>query len=288
MPRRTLGELSSPAAIAIVAGAAALVLWGCQRHSVDDYLDAGNAAMQSTELAAAEKNYLDAEKIAPGDARVHIALGNFYGFQHKSGAAQLEYMKVIEIDPKNPAAHVALGNLYLDQQQFPLAEEQYRAALALDPSRSNYYLDLADVLRRQGKPGAESEIRTAIGLDPRNAQAHLALAKLLEGETNRASEAATELDQARALDPKLVAEMATPAPSPAAGSTAAAPSIKALNKVFLLTRNSPVYKNPDDRSEIVGAVKSNRYVHVIGITGNYLQIKLRDGTLGFIPVSAAE
>ncbi|HYB90922.1 MAG TPA: tetratricopeptide repeat protein [Candidatus Binataceae bacterium] len=304
MALRTAGKFSLTAAIILVGGAATLAFCGCQHRSPEDYLDAGNAAMQSDRLADAEKNYLEAEKIAPDNAQVRIALGNLYLQEHKPGPAQLEYMKVIEIDPKNPAAHIALGNLYRDQQQFPLAEEQYRAALALDPSRSNYYLDLAGVLSRQGKPGAESEIRTAIGLDPKNAQAHLALARLLQADPNRATEAAAELDQVRALDPKLAAEMAAPAPSPPAGAAAASPpsagptpapsapaagpSIKPLNKVFLLTRNSPVYKNPDTGSEIIGAVKSRKYVHVIGITGEYLQIKLRDGTVGFIPISAAE
>jgi len=35
-------------------------------------------------------------------------------------------------------------------------------------------------------------------------------------------------------------------------------------------------------------VRRKKYVHVTGITGDYLQIKLRNGAVGFIPQAAAE
>jgi tetratricopeptide (TPR) repeat protein len=202
-------------------------------------------------------------------------------------------MKVIDLDPRNPAAHVALGNLYLDQQAFRQAEEQYRAAIALDPSRSAYYLQLADALAREGKTAeAEAQIRTAIGLSPRNAQAHLALANLLRSDPARSAEADTELSTARILDPKLAESEAPKAPaseaSPAESATAGALRIKPTNKVFLLTKNSPVYQNPDPSSPVIGQVRRKKYVHVIGIAGTYLQIKLRNGTVGFVPEAAAE
>jgi hypothetical protein len=55
-----------------------------------------------------------------------------------------------------------------------------------------------------------------------------------------------------------------------------------------LTKNSPVYQNPDETSSTIGHVRRKKYVHVTGITGDYLQIKLRNGAIGFIPVAAAE
>ncbi|MGO9452646.1 MAG: tetratricopeptide repeat protein [Candidatus Binataceae bacterium] len=265
---------------------------GCHRKSVDDYLQAGDTAMQSNKLADAEQSYSEAEKLAPDDPRVHVALGNLYVFEHKPQPAQTEYMKVLDLDPRNPAAHVALGNLYLDQQQFRQAEEQFRAAIALDPGRSNYYLPLADALNRLGKPGeAEAQIRTAIGLDPRNAPAHVALADLLRNQPRRGAEADAEMATARILDPKLAAEAApesSPAAAPSETAAAGAPKIKPLNKVFLLTKNSPVYQNPDQSSTVIGQVRRKKYVHVIGLSGDYLEIKLRNGTVGFVPETAAE
>jgi tetratricopeptide (TPR) repeat protein len=296
---------STPARIGamIVASAMILIGAGCHHKIADDYLAEGDADMQQTQLPQAEVAYLEAAKLAPNDPRTHIALGNLYVFEHKGGDAQIEFMKVLEIDPKNAATHVALGNLYGDQNQRGLAENQYRAAVALEPDRDNYHLDLAEVLRQEGKTAAaEDQIRTAIGLNPKNAKAHLALANLLASEPGRAAESNAEFDEVRALDTKLIpapastaAAMAPPpgeatttasVPPPAPG--AAAPQIKPLNKLFLLTKNSPVYENPDATSSTIGEVRRKKYVHVTGITGDYLQIRLKNGTTGFIPVSAAE
>ncbi len=289
----------------IVAGAMILIGAGCHHKTADDLLAEGDADMQANQLPQAEVAYLDAQKIAPNDPRVHIALGNLYVFEHKGGDAQIEFMKVLEIDPKNAATHVALGNLYGDQNQRGLAENQYRAAVALEPDRDNYHLDLGEVLRQEGKTAvAEDQIRTAIGLNPKNAKAHLALANLLASEPGRAAESNAEFDEVRALDTKLVpapastaAAMAPPPGAPAPGMTTAAvpppapgaaPQIKPLNKLFLLTKNSPVYENPDATSSTIGEVRRKKYVHVTGIAGDYLQIRLKNGTTGFIPVSAAE
>jgi tetratricopeptide (TPR) repeat protein len=277
----------------IFVAAAMFVMAGCHHKSADDFLAEGDADMQATKLADAETAYQEAVKLAPNDPRTHIALGNLYIFEHKDDDAQVEFMKVLELDPRNAATHVALGNLYSDQNHRGLAENQYRAAVALEPDRYNYHLDLGEVLRQEGKLAeAEDQIRTAIGLNPKDAKSHLALANLLAGEPGRAAEANAEFDEVRALDAKLLPAAAATAAAltPGAGGTTAAvaPTIKPLNKLFLLTRNSPVYLNPDETSSTVGQVRRKKYVHVTGITGNYLQVKLRNGTVGFIPVSAAE
>lgn len=268
---------------------------GCHRQSVDDYLAAGDTAMQANKLADAEHQYLEAAKAAPNDPRVHVALGNLYTFEHKPQPAQVEYMKVIDLDPRNPAAHIALGNLYLDQQEMRQAEEQYRAAVALDPARASYYVQLGDLLSREGRSAdAEAQFRTAIGLDPKNAQAHLALANFLNSQPGRQAEGDAELSTARILDPKLAASAppaaggSTEETGPAEASAPGAAKIKPLNKVFLLTKNSPVYESPDSSSNVVGQVHKKKYVHVVGLAGNYLQIKLRNGTVGFVPETAAE
>jgi tetratricopeptide (TPR) repeat protein len=280
----------------MVAGVMILIAAGCHRKTAEDFLAEGDTDMQSAKLADAEKAYQEAVKIEPNDPRTKISLGNLYVFEHKPRDAQVEFMKVIEIDPKNAATHAALGNLYCDQNQRGLAENQYRAAVALEPDRANYYLDLGEVLRKEGKTAeAEDQIRTAIGLSPEDAKAHLALANLLATEPARVTEANAEFDEVRALDARLLpAPAATPAADAASAAATAttasgvAPKIKPLNKLFLLTKNSPVYQNPDQTSSTIGHVRRQKYVHVTGITGDYLQIKLRNGTLGFIPVAAAQ
>jgi hypothetical protein len=45
---------------------------GCNHKSVDDYLAAGDQAMQGDRLAEAESDYQQAAQIAPNDVRPHL------------------------------------------------------------------------------------------------------------------------------------------------------------------------------------------------------------------------
>ena len=291
----------------ILAAAAALgvaLVSGCHHETVDEYLNAGDTAMQKTELPQAEQNYQAAAKAAPNDPRVHVALGNLYVFEQKPTLAQVEFMRVLELEPNNAAAHSALGGLYESQSQMGAAQEQYLAAVALKPADPAYRIQLGSMLAKANKPGwAELELRTAIGLQPKNAQAHLALANLLNATPTGKAEADAEYAEVRALDPHLL-----PAPPPTAvvpAAPAAAPSaeaavapppapgvaqhkLKPLNRKFKLTRDSAVYQGADGSTSVVGQVHHGHFVHVTGIQGDWLQVTLRNGTVGFIPVTAAE
>ncbi len=277
-------------AAVVVTISIALALSGCHNKTSQDFVAAGDSALNSQKLDEAEGDYKQAVDLAPSDPRPHTALGNLYILEHKPAAAQPEYMRVLELDPKDAAAHAALGNLYNDQAQYPMAESQFRAAIAIDPTRSNYHTDLGVTLAKEGRPAdAQTELRTAIGFDPKNAQAHFQLANLLATIPGREADAQAEYAQAKQLDPSLV----TPA-APAAAATAAAPAtgvkVKAINppELFRLTHDSPVFANPDATSAQLGHVEHRKYVHVIGISGKFLQVRLKDGTVGFIPVTAAE
>ncbi len=287
-----------PIAAGIVTTVAiALAFAGCHKQTASDFISAGDNAVQSQKLDEAEGDYKQAVDLAPNDAGAHAALANLYLLEHKDPAAQAEYMRVLELDPKNAAAHMALGNLYNAQAQFPMAEAQYRAAIAIDPSKSNYHTALASVLAKQGRNAeAQTELKTAIGFDPKNAEAHYQLGNLLATTPGHEAEAKAEYDQAHQLDPKLIppAPAAPPtvtATEAPAGGAASAAKIKEVTppRLFLLSHDSPVYANPDATSGEVGKVRHRKYVKVIGLAGkDWLQIKLKDGTVGFIPTTAAE
>ena len=279
--------------ITAVLGLALLAMssFGCNRGMVESHLTTGDRAMRDGKLADAEREYRNASQLAPNDPRAHVALASLYASEQKSAMAQQEQMKALELDPANASAHAAMAADYVAESQLPTAEEQYRAAIALAPGMAKYHLELGSLLGSENDDSeAEAELRTAIGLEPRNAQAHFQLADLLSTESGREAEAQSEYEQAHALDPALVAPNAPAAvPTPGALTEASTgPAIQAVNKKFLLTRNSRVYAQPEPTSAVVARVRRQKFVMVTGISGDWLRIKLRSGTVGFIPASAAE
>jgi len=133
---------------------------------------------------------------------------------------------------------------------------------------------------------------------------HLALANLLNASPNGKAEADAEFAEVRALDPHLLPAPPPTAVVPAAPAPGAAPpaeaavtppsapggthKLKPINRKFKLTHDSAVYQAADSSTSVVGQVHHGHFVHVTGIQGSWLQITLRNGTVGFIPVSAAE
>lgn len=273
-----------------------LLTTGCGHKSVDDYLAAGDQAMQSERLAEAENDYQQAAQIAPNDARPHLVLADLYILELKAPQAAAEAMKALELDPNNPRTHATLATAYKAQSKFGPAEAQGRAAVALAPADAEYRLSLGATLQSEKKLGeAEAEYRTAEGLAPRNAHAYLALAMLFDTEPNRQSSAQAEFAQVRALDPSLmpVNVQAVKAPSPAGtpsptAATAKTPTMEETDQRFLLTHDSSVYNSPSNDSPVIAQVYRSNHVHVTGLSANWLGIQLSNRTIGFIPAAAVE
>jgi tetratricopeptide (TPR) repeat protein len=281
-----------------------LLAFGCARRSPGDYLKAGDQAMHDNQLGNAQEDYETAVKLAPNDPKTHLKLGDLDLFEHNYPAAEVEYTKAVGLDPDDPENHLTLAKLYSARSQWGSVENQLRAAVALDPSSAEYRRELAQVLNRRNQVGqAEIELRTAAGLAPGDAKLHLALANFLVTIPNERPSADEEYARVRELDPTLVPESATPpaessaappalastAPPPAAPAAMTAPKpLKPLHRRFLLTHNSPVYQNANSSSGVLAQVHRRKWVRVTGITGDWLQVTLRDGTVGFIPTSAAE
>jgi len=88
--------------------------------------------------------------------------------------------------------------------------------------------------------------------------------------------------------PTAASATSTAAPSSSPTATPPPPPIMALDRHFLISHDSPVYAGPDSSSAVVGQVRRGRYVHITGLTGNWLRVRLYDGTVGFIPDQAVE
>jgi tetratricopeptide (TPR) repeat protein len=269
---------------------------GCGHKSVEGFLRIGDLAMQSGHLTEAESDYKQAAQVAPNDALPHLVLADLYILELKAPQAADESIKALELEPTNPRAHATLATAYRAQSKFGPAEAQARAAVALAPGDAQYRLSLGATLQsEQNLGGAEAEYRTAEGLEPRNAHAYLALAMLLSTEPNRESDAQAEFAQVKALDASLMpanvqpVKASSPAATPAPTTLSAkAPKMEETDQRFLLTHDSAVYDSTSNDARVIAQRHRSDYVHVTGLSTNWLRIQLSNGTIGFIPVTAAE
>lgn len=61
-----------------------------------------------------------------------------------------------------------------------------------------------------------------------------------------------------------------------------------MKQVFRLTLDTPVFAAPNRWARHVGAVRASRYVNVTGTALGYMRVRLKDGTVGFIPKVAVQ
>ncbi len=60
------------------------------------------------------------------------------------------------------------------------------------------------------------------------------------------------------------------------------------DKQFLLTADAAVRTAPNEFADKVAEVHRGRYIHVVGQALNYLKIRMKDGTEGYVPMTAAQ
>src|SRR5580704_16092858 len=115
------------------------------------YLNLGFMYERSSDIAAAEQDFVKALSLDPKSASATIALGSFYQRQKRWGDAEKEFNAAVSMDPQNPAPRVALANLYLAQGKKPEAEQTIQQAkTALKDSPAGYRL-LGDFYLSQGE-----------------------------------------------------------------------------------------------------------------------------------------
>jgi hypothetical protein len=60
------------------------------------------------------------------------------------------------------------------------------------------------------------------------------------------------------------------------------------DKIFQLTSNAPVLSEPSHWGKKLSEVHKGHSVHVVGISLNYMKIRMKDGVEGYIPTTALE
>jgi len=117
------------------------------------------------------------------------------------GTALEEWRVAQWVNADRPEGHMNLGWLHAVQGDLAGARTSYEAALRNEPGFIPAYVNLADVLRAQGRDDeGEKALRKALERDPRNAQVHHSLGLLLARQ-RRLPEALGALRKATELDP---------------------------------------------------------------------------------------
>src|SRR5208282_1143018 len=64
--------------------------------------------------------------------------------------------------------------------------------------------------------------------------------------------------------------------------------VKPTDKVFVLTHDAGVLEKPNRWAKKLAEVHQGRNVHVVGLSLNYMRIRMKSGLEGFIPITALE
>jgi TolB-like protein/tetratricopeptide (TPR) repeat protein len=91
--------------------------------------------------------------------------------------AQSYVDRALALDPQSPEVRIAIGSLHYHNGEYEKALSEFNEARRLLPNDADLVMEIAYVLRRQGKPEALDEMRRAVSLDPLAANYHLQLAR---------------------------------------------------------------------------------------------------------------
>jgi len=132
-----------------------------------DAYNSGWQALESNNLALAEKKLDVAYAYVPDNSETVFALGNLRLAQQKTDDALAFYWAVLSIDPKHKGALNNLGVIALDSRDYANAETWFRRAAQIDPANAKTHFLLAKTFLGQGhREAAQTEIDAALRLKP--------------------------------------------------------------------------------------------------------------------------
>ena len=155
--------------IVLLAVSSAFISWP-QRDPSLWALDAYNSgwqALESNNLALAEKKLAVAYAYVPDNSETLFALGNLRLAQQKADNAVAFYRAVLAIDPKHKGALNNLGVIAFDARDYANAETWFRRAAQIDPANAKTHFLLAKTFLGEGnRNAAQTEIDAALRLKP--------------------------------------------------------------------------------------------------------------------------
>ncbi len=132
-----------------------------------DLYNSGWQALESGNLALADKKLLLAHAYVPSNPETNFALGNLRLAQGQPEIAAYLYKVTLQFDRQHRGALNNLGVVALEQNDYKAAEDWFHQAEHIDPRNAKIHFLLAKALLARGhRDEAKVEIDTAIQLRP--------------------------------------------------------------------------------------------------------------------------
>jgi tetratricopeptide (TPR) repeat protein len=143
------------------------------------HLALGRVKARQEHLDDALKEFKEVLRMDPMNIQAHLRAARVLISKKESGKAEKYVESALRIDPKSPIAHLLLGHIYLARKDLVEAKEHLMKALALNPRLVLARIQLAAVLRNEGRiPEGLAQLNAAIRIEPDSPNAYEALGKL--------------------------------------------------------------------------------------------------------------
>lgn len=141
--------------------------------------------------AGAERAYLQAQRLAPQDATVNLAVGKFFLDVHEDKVrARTEALKVVSLKSAKSDQLIPAGELLWQADDGQSAREAFRRGVQLPgepPMLARGWVGFGRSQWKEGKlPQAIVALKEGMRLDPKNVDAHYALSGVYEDQGNLA------------------------------------------------------------------------------------------------------
>lgn len=166
-------------------------------------VDKGLKDLNSGKIPSAQKHFLKAVKMAPGNPYVNYVTGMSYLLAKQVANAQPYLEESVSVDPTQVPSLLALGTLRFDQSDYAAAVEVLSRAVKMDPtSLKSQWVLAASYLREKNYAQARDHAQAALKVSKGQAtQLELLLGEALAGLGDRQG-AASALQSFLASNPK--------------------------------------------------------------------------------------
>ena len=132
-----------------------------------DAYNSGRLALETNDLAAAERHLQRAYVLVPENPETNLALGNLRLAQNRRSEALTFYQSVLRLDPKHKSALNNMGVIALEDHRPAEAKEYFRRAIELEPENAKTLFLLAKAELAVGNiEGARTALAQALRREP--------------------------------------------------------------------------------------------------------------------------